>query len=128
MTDRPDFDVTNSLPPDPDAPGWRRFRSHHWCDHIPDGDVPAGGVTYGTGWSIAWQDGPLDGGTATGAMVEDILIAVQDRLRHYQTAADGRFQCDENRVAIELLDETLAVLLMRTQDRIRRGVEGTPQP
>lgn len=98
--------------------------------HVDDGDGnPAGGVTEGRGIRIDWQDGPLSmGGTRrdpNGAFVEGVIAAVVDRIRYYQTAADGRFACRENALAITKLEEALHWLDHRTADRVERGVEGT---
>lgn len=99
------------------------FRSEHWND--ADGN-PAGGCSYGTGFAISWQNGPLGCGQArrepNGAFVEALVGAVVDRLEYYQTT---RFACDENEAAIALLKNALAALDSRTADREARSVEGT---
>lgn len=87
------------------------IKSEHWLD--ANGN-PEGGTTFGNGFAIGWQHGPL-GRCAdecevgrfdvpdehaqsctrrepNGAFVEDIIAAAADRLRFYQS---GKFYCDE---------------------------------
>jgi hypothetical protein len=97
--------------------------------HVTDENGnPAGGVAVGTGFTISWQDGPLGRGTErqepNGAFVEDLIVAVIDRINYYQ---DSRFACDYNADAIEHLKKALARLEARTVDREKREVEGTHQ-
>lgn len=99
------------------------FTSAHWSDG--DGN-PAGGSTFGVGFSISWQNGPL--GTAderrepNGAFVEDVIAAARDRIAYYQ---GGKFRCDENQVALDLLGSAIEALNMRTSRREAAGIEGT---
>lgn len=90
---------------------------------------PAGGHTEGIGFKIDWQNGPLgrDGERQepNGAFVEGILQAALDRIQHYQTASNGKFQCRQNALAITKIEEALHWLDDRTQERERRKVEGT---
>ncbi len=99
------------------------IRSEHWND--ANGN-PAGGTTFGNGFAIGWQHGPLGRGAErrapNGAFIEDIIEAAADRLRYYQS---GRFACDENARAIRLLEAAVETLNYRTRDREARGVEGT---
>lgn len=100
-------------------------RSEHFLD--ADGN-PAGGTTYGRGFAIGWQNGPLGRGEnrrePNGAFVEDIIRAAADRLEFYQA---GKFACEENAQALSHLREALQILEARTKDREARGVEGTHQ-
>lgn len=102
------------------------FMENHKSDAAGN---PAGGVTVGTGFTIAWQDGPLGRGMArqapNGAFVEDVIAACIGRLKFYQ---DGRFNCAENAVAIQRLEAALEALDQRTLNRIAREVEGTHTP
>ena len=86
---------------------------------------PTGGVTVGTGFTIAWQDGPLGRGedrkAPNGAFVEDVIDACIGRIRHYQ---ESHFRCASNAAAIVSLTSALAALDSRTKDREARGVEG----
>lgn len=115
------------------------FESHQFSD--VDGN-PAGGSTFGSGFAISWQNGPLaspvlddcvidDPNHAgncrrapNGAFVETILAAAKDRLEFYQSS---RFACDTNAEAIAAIEVAIAALHRRTADREARGVEGTHQ-
>lgn len=96
--------------------------SHHFLDD----DKPNGGQTFGNGFAIAWQRGPLGRGEGrvepNGAFVEDVIAAALERLEHYQAS---RFACAENAEAIDYLKAALAVLGHRTARREAQGVEGT---
>ncbi len=124
------------------------FESHHWTkpdmSAVQHGSetqsVDAGGVSFGTGFSISWQNGPLgrcvDGcqrypadhkmgctrNAPNGAFVEDIIDVALDRLFHFQR---GRFKNDYNEAAIRHLGMALACLDQRTVNREARKVEGT---
>jgi len=100
-----------------------------FAEHHNDANgKPAGGRSWGTGFEINWQNGPLvDPDTKerrepTGAFVETIIQAAADRIRYYQS---GEFSCRENALAITKLEEALHWLNHRTRDREARGVEGT---
>ena len=103
------------------------FKSEHWKD--ANGN-PAGGCTYGTGFSVSWQNGPLKQPALighfyqdpNGAFVEDVLKAVEDRLSFYQTT---KFVCEENTLALQCIKQALKHLESRTKDRESRHVEGT---
>lgn len=99
-----------------------RFNSRHYVDK---NNNPAGGNSFGTGFSIGWQHGSMGRGDArqpqTGAMVEDVIEAVIDRLRFYQS---GKYACDENAEQIEHLQAALDAGNARTKERESRGVEG----
>lgn len=96
--------------------------SNHFSD--PEGN-PAGGITFGNGFTIGWQHGPLGRGeqrrNPNGAFVEDIIAAAADRLKFYQS---GNFPGEHNAKALAHLTDALAVLNERTADRERRSVEG----
>lgn len=95
-------------------------------EHQTEGGNPAGGHTTGTGIDIQWQNGPLaiDGERRppNGAFVEGVIEAAIDRLQYYQ---ESKFACEENGHALVLLDQALRWLNKRTEDREKRGVEGT---
>ena len=99
---------------------------HHFVDR--DGN-PAGGATFGPGFCIAWQNGPLGRGSQhqrpNGAFVEDVIKAAVRRLEFYQ---QGPFACDENASAIGFLYAAIDRLMQRTAEREARGVEGTMEP
>ena len=99
------------------------FKSQHWNDAT---GAPAGGCTFGTGFAISWQNGPLgrdnDRKEPNGAFVEDIIGAAIDRIEYYE---NSRFASSYNAQALELLRAAVAALNARTADRERRAVEGT---
>jgi hypothetical protein len=105
------------------------FQSNHFTD---EQNRPAGGTTFGVGFAIGWQHGPLGRGqdrkAPNGAFVEDIIDAARDRIGFYQLAAGGRFACPENAEAIQHLTAALEILDSRTREREARQVEGTHQP
>lgn len=99
------------------------IKSEHWED--ANGN-PEGGTTFGTGFAIGWQHGPLGRGETrarpNGAFVEDVIDAAADRIRYYQRS---KFNSDYNALALVHLEAALAALDQRTKDREARGVEGT---
>jgi len=99
------------------------IQSEHWND--ANGN-PAGGSTYGPGFAISWQNGPLGRGEErkepNGAFVENVIKAVKDRIDYYQAS---KFACEENAKAAEHLQAALDILNSRTAKREARGVEGT---
>lgn len=99
------------------------IHSHQFRDSREN---PEGGHTFGRGFAIAWQRGPLGRGEErqepNGAFVEDIILAAKDRLLFYQ---GSKFKCEENAEAIRCLDAALNALYQRTKKREERGVEGT---
>jgi hypothetical protein len=98
--------------------------SNHWTDGGTG--APAGGCTYGVGFAISWQNGPLgrDAGrkAPNGAFVEDVIRAALDRLEYYQQSP---FASHYNAAAIDHLKTAVHVLNARTADREARQVEGT---
>lgn len=99
------------------------IKSEHWND---ENGNPAGGTTFGNGFAIGWQRGPLGRGAdrrePNGAFVEDVIDACADRIRFYQS---GRFASDYNARALAYLEAALNALDRRTKDREARDVEGT---
>ncbi len=121
------------------------FKAMHFQD--PAGN-PAGGTSFGNGFAIGWQNGPLGRHVAgpdgcclqlapdkrpgcvkgctriapNGAFVEDVLGAVVDRIEYYQST---KFACERNARALDHLRAALVELNNRTQDREARKVEGT---
>ena len=103
------------------------MRSKVTSNHFSDADGnPSGGTTYGQGFAIGWQNGPLGRGEGrndpNGAFVEDIIAAVVDKLQFYQ---DSTLCCDENAEALVHLEDAGRILARRTVDREEREVEGT---
>lgn len=96
-------------------------------NHFNDAEGrPAGGTTFGAGFTIGWQNGPLGRGEVrapqNGAFVEDIIQAARGRLAFYQASP---FACQENADALEALDMAADALASRTSRRETAGVEGT---
>lgn len=71
---------------------------------------------------IEFQNGPLLEAGVNGFSGEALIAVVIDRMRGFQS---GQFACRENAIALTKLEEALMWLQKRTQDRLRRGVEGT---
>lgn len=118
---------TPPLPPAPRTPTPADpFVFHHKLD--ADGN-PAGGSTFGQGFAIAWQDGPLgregERTLANGAFVEHVIEAAINRLAFYQST---KFAHPRNAQALEHLKAAIGALQMRTVERQARGVEGTHEP
>lgn len=100
------------------------IRCRDWLDK--DGN-PASGYAHGVGMSVVFQDGPrgkLNDGTlapASGAFVEDLLVAAMQRLAFFQQT---KFAHDKNAEAIEHLHRAIDALDSRAKERARRGVLG----
>ena len=118
------------------------IKSNHFLDSNQN---PAGGNTFGVGFAIGWQNGPLGRRSPAcslnarlgkpcdaectrkpqnGAFVEDIIEAAIDRIEFYQTT---QFKCDRNANALEYLKVGLLNLRQRTIERERNNTEGTHQ-
>lgn len=101
------------------------FSSHQFSDSNGN---PAGGSTYGDGFSISWQNGPLgapddpERKEPNGAFVETVIAAAKDRIEFYQRS---KFASEDNAEAIDFLNEALTALNRRTLSRLARNVEGT---
>lgn len=99
------------------------IKSEHWLD---ENGNPAGGSTFGNGFAISWQNGPLGRGNdrqePNGAFVEDIMKAAISRIEFYQSS---KFACDLNAETLRLLKLALENQQSRTKDREVRKVEGT---
>ena len=71
---------------------------------------------------IKFQEGPIKENSVNGIHNEDLIAIVIHRLRGFQS---GKFACRQNAIALTKLEEALHWLNDRTQERVRRGVEGT---
>lgn len=69
-----------------------------------------------------FQNGPIKEKGINGCSQEDLLLIVIDRLESFQS---GDFACRENAIAKTKCEEALLWLNRRTDERIKRGVEGT---
>ncbi|MGD1941856.1 MAG: hypothetical protein ACFB0G_11140 [Leptolyngbyaceae cyanobacterium] len=88
----------------------------------PDG-LHDGGCSYGPGYCITWQRGPLNEGDGrNGAFLLDVLGACMVQLEYYQ---NSRFECEENRQALLSLTETINHLQSRRDRRAQEGTLGT---
>ena len=97
---------------------------HQFQNTPADPLAPGGGNASGLGFSILWQDGPIkrdEGGTATGACIEDVLEACQERLAFFQRSD---FHCEENHTALAYINGALTELYDRHYKRKRAGVLG----
>ena len=72
--------------------------------------------------NVSFQNGPIKENRVNGCHQEDLLVIVIDRLRSFQA---GSYKCRENALALTKIEEALHWLRSRTEDRLKRGVEGT---
>ena len=91
------------------------------------GGNPKGGSTVlnlprGQPVQIVWQDGRVGEDGQNGAFVEDVIEAVLQRLRFFQTS---KFRCRENAVAITHIEDGLNMLDARTRKRLIAGIENS---
>lgn len=70
---------------------------------------------------VQFQDGPL-GEYPNGCTHETLLAVIQDRLECFQK---GPYACRENALALTHIQDAMHWLQHRTNERLRRGVEGT---
>ena len=98
----------------------KQWHSHHWEAN----DRPDGGVSYGIGFTIAWQRGSLVEQGRNGAFLTDVLEACLDELEHKDSLAP----CEENTEAIDLLESCLNSLRDRIERRKKAGIYGTHEP
>lgn len=102
------------------------LNSTQWADKEGRAD---GGQSFGPGFCIAWQRGPLvvngERKEQNGAFIETVIAAVRDRLEFHQ---EGPFACKENQLAIDYLNAALVALGSRAAKREEAGVAGTHTP
>ena len=102
------------------------MKQGHFEEHWLDNENPSGGVSFGKGFTISWQNGPLGRGNErkepNGAFVEDVIQAVIGRIEFYQAS---KFSCQENADALNALKQAAQRLDDRTKERETREVEGT---
>lgn len=72
--------------------------------------------------NIKFQKGPVKENGINGIQNEDLIYIILNRLRDLNS---GKYQCDENYKAIELLEKAVDILNLRTIKRQKRNVEGT---
>lgn len=73
---------------------------------------------------INFQNGPIKESGVNGITQEVLLAIVADRLRAFQA---GPFSSKDNAVALTHVESAILWLQKRTNERLRRGVEGTHQ-
>lgn len=71
---------------------------------------------------IDFQHGPIKEVGVNGITNEALLAILIDRMEGFQS---GPFACDHNQKALEHLKAALRQLVLRTMERVTRGVEGT---
>ena len=71
---------------------------------------------------VSFQNGPIKEAGVNGCHQEDLIAIVIDRLQSFQA---GDFKCRENALALNHLEIAMRHLNRRTEDREKRGVEGT---
>jgi hypothetical protein len=71
---------------------------------------------------IKFQKGPIKENGVNGCHNEDLISIVIDRLESFQSSD---YRCRENAIVITKLEESLMWLRKRTDNRIKRNVEGT---
>ncbi len=70
-----------------------------------------------------------DGTKIDGVTNEEVLRVLIHRLKYLNEYwMDGKFKCEENENAIDMLQQALYWLNKRTVDRMNRGVEGRMEP
>jgi hypothetical protein len=75
---------------------------------------------------INFQVGPIcSDGIRNGITNEELLLIVADRLKCFQA---GPYPCEHNAVALKAITLAVRALNDRTEDRIKRGVEGLELP
>jgi hypothetical protein len=103
----------------------------HIVNDVYENGNPTGGSVTAIGLLIDWQNGPLGrdwkSATPNGTFVDDVIESARQRLDFYQKAANGKFACRENAIAITKLEEALHWLQSRRDLREKRGVQGTHQ-
>lgn len=90
---------------------------------------PAGGISTGIGYTIAWQTRPcpiLEDGSQparNGAFLIEVLEACESRLAYYR--ANGDLDCFENEMALDHLTKAVKHLRVRRDRRKDAGTLGT---
>lgn len=90
--------------------------SHHYRVDLDNGET---GVVAA---ELKFQNGPVKEAGANGVTDEALLAILIDRLQGFQS---GKYSCRENAIALTKMQEAMHWLQHRTQERERRGVEGT---
>ena len=83
-----------------------------------------GGVSYGEGFCISWQRGPLNETGRNGAFLIEVLEACYQQLEYFQ---NSKFACAENEQALGHLRVTIQLMENRRKNRQVEGTLGTSQ-
>lgn len=75
--------------------------------------------------TLRFQHGPIGEVGVNGLTIEALTAVILDKLRGFQ---ESPYSCRENACAITKYEEALMWLHKRTNDRVRRGVEGQNKP
>jgi hypothetical protein len=98
------------------------------ANHLYEIHADESKVTLGDGVTVSvlveFQNGPIKEVGVNGVTNEALLAIVIDRLQGFQK---GQFQCRENAIALTHLEDAMHWLQHRTNERLKRGVEGTHQ-
>jgi hypothetical protein len=106
----------------------RRFTKIHCLDEPGEGgDCHEYEVS---GWDdrekvfgrLSFQNGPIKESGVNGLTIEDLLDICAYRLECFQS---GKFRHDKNGAALKAVQAARKALNERTEERVRRGVEGT---
>ncbi len=100
-----------------DEPGAGGACHEYYIGRIEDDSSPTGEFGH-----ALFQKGPIKEDGVNGCHNEDLIAIVIDRLKGFQS---GSFACTQNDEALKNLKAALAWLNQRTEERVRRGVEGT---
>jgi hypothetical protein len=73
---------------------------------------------------IDFQDGPRKEVGVNGCRCEDLLDICLFRLEYFQSMEHGKWACEENKQAIQLIRGALEFLNVRTRKRVARRIEG----
>jgi len=94
--------------------------NQNWTDN---GDHD-GGVSYGPGYTISWQRGPLNEAGRNGAFMIEVLESCREQMIYYQSS---KYACQENIEALAHLERAIASLESRRTRRANAGTLGTHQ-
>lgn len=89
------------------------------CHDYLVGNAKCDGIIYA---KARFQKGPIKENGVNGCHQEDLLAIVIDRLQCFQA---GEYACDDNQEALEHIEKAMECLNRRTEERQKRGVEGT---
>lgn len=71
-------------------------------------------------YEIKWQDGVVSENGINGLQIDDVLYETIRHLKEINT----NYPCKENEITLSSLRTALQAQQLRTENRIKRGVEG----